>query len=208
MTCLKIPTYIDFKSPYAYLAVKPIRAMAITYDLVIDWRPYNLPIADYLGAVDTRNEHQWRRVKYSYMDVRRLANQRGMTILGPRKLFDSTIASIGLLHAKKAGIADAYIDVIFHRFFKRELDIENPAAVASVLGECGGDREGFAAYLSGDGAEAFTTLVKDADLHGVFGVPSFLLDGELFWGNERMELLMERLRAQGLAQRLAKSTGP
>ncbi len=92
----------------------------------------------------------------------------------------------------------------FDRFFKRELDIENAAAVASVLGECGGDREGFAAYLSGDGAEAFKTLVEDAHLHGVFGVPSFLLDSELFWGNERMELLTERLRAQGLA----KSTRP
>jgi 2-hydroxychromene-2-carboxylate isomerase len=204
MTCLEIPTYIDFKSPYAYLAIKPIRAMAIAYDLAIDWRPYNLPIADYLGAVGTRNEHQWRRVKYSYMDVRRLANQRGMTILGPRKLFDSTIASIGLLHAKHAGVADAYIDVTFDRFFKRELDIENAAAVAFVLGECGGDREGFAAYLFGDGAEAFKTLVEDAHLHGVFGVPSFLLDSELFWGNERMELLTERLRAQGLA----KSTRP
>jgi 2-hydroxychromene-2-carboxylate isomerase len=208
MTWLKIPTYIDFKSPYAYLAVKPIRAMAIAYDLAIDWLPYNLPIADYLGTVDTRNGHQWRRVKYSYMDVRRLANQRGMTILGPRKLFDSTIASIGLLHAKKAGIADTYIDVIFDRFFKRELDIENPNAVASVLSECGGDREDFAAYLSGDGAKVFKTLIKDAHLHGVFGVPSFLLDGELFWGNERMELLMERLRAQGLTQGLAKSTRP
>lgn len=204
MTCLEIPTYIDFKSPYAYLAVKPIRAMAIAYDLAIDWRPYNLPIADYLGAVDTRNEHQWRRVKYSYMDVRRLANQRGMTILGPRKLFDSTIASIGLLHAKQAGIADAYIDVTFERFFKRELDIENADAVASVLGQCGGDREGFAAYLGGDGAEAFKTLVEEAHLHGVFGVPSFLLDGELFWGNERMELLTERLRARGSAQGLVR----
>ena len=110
MSCLEIPVYIDFKSPYAYLSVKQARAMALEYGADLDWRPYNLPLADFMGALDTRNDHQWRRVKYSYMDCRRLANQRGMTILGPRKLYDSTIASIALLYAKRAGadVADAF----------------------------------------------------------------------------------------------------
>ncbi len=197
MSKIEIPAYIDFKSPYAYLAVKPLRAMALEYDLNLDWRPYNLPIGDYLGEVETRNEHQWRRVRYSYMDVRRLANQRGMTILGPRKLFDSTTSSIGLLFAKQAGVTEAYIDVVFERFFKRELDIEDAAAISDVLEELGA--RGFAAYLADGGPAAFRALVEDAHLHGVFGVPSMLLDDELFWGNERINLLTERLRARRLA---------
>jgi 2-hydroxychromene-2-carboxylate isomerase len=200
VTDIEIPVYIDFKSPYAYLAVKPLRAMALEYDIALDWRPYNLPISEYLGEVETRNEHQWRRVRYSYMDVRRLANQRGMTILGPRKLFDSTVSSIGLLFAKHSGVADTYIDVTFERFFKRELDIEDEGAVAGVLKECG--TEGFADYLAGDGPDAFKTLVEDAHLHGVFGVPSMLLGEELFWGNERLDLVRERLRARRLQSTL------
>ncbi len=197
MPKIEIPVYIDFKSPYAFLAVKPLRAMALEYDLALDWRPYNLPIGDYLGEVETRNEHQWRRVRYSYMDVRRLANQRGMTILGPRKLFDSTTSSIGLLFAKQAGVAEAYIDVVFERFFRRDLDIEDAGVVTRVLDDLGA--EGFAAYLAGDGPKAFSALVEDAHLHGVFGVPSMLLGDELFWGNERMDLLKERLRTQRLS---------
>lgn len=197
MSTIDIPVYIDFKSPYAYLAIKPLRAMALEYDVSLDWRPHNLPIAEFLGGLDDRNEHQWRRVKYSYMDVRRLANQRGMTILGPRKLFDSTNSSIGLMFAKRAGVTDAYIDITFERFFKRELDIEDPAAVDGVLVECGA--EGFLAYLNGEGSTEFAALVEDAHLRGVFGVPSMLLDDELFWGNERLELLQERIRAQRLA---------
>ena len=199
MIDIEIPVYIDFKSPYAYLAIQPIRAMAIEYDLAIDWRPYNLPISEFLGEVDSRNAHQWRRVKYSYMDVRRLANQRGMTILGPRKLFDSTTASIGLLFAKQAGVADSYIDQTFERFFKRDLDIEDAGAVAGVLDACGADTNAFADYRAGDGAVVFNALVEDAHQHGVFGVPSFLFEDELFWGNERMDLLKERLRAKRLA---------
>lgn len=196
MTDIEIPVYIDFKSPYAFLAVKPLRAMALEYEITLDWRPHNLPIGDFLGEVETRNEHQWRRVKYSYMDVRRLANQRGMTILGPRKLFDSTNSSIGLLFAKNAGATDAYIDITFERFFKRELDIEDASAVAAVLRECGA--EGFEDYFTGAGPEAFRAVVEDAHLHGVFGVPSMLLGEELFWGNERLDLLKERLRARRL----------
>lgn len=196
MTEIEIPVYIDFKSPYAYLAVKPLRAMAVEYDLTLDWRPYNLPIGDYLGEVETRNDHQWRRVRYSYMDVRRVANQRGVTVLGPRKLFDSTHSSIGLLFTKQQGVADGYIDIVFERFFKRELDIEDAGAIAAVLEECGASGAAFRDYLAGEGAEAFASLVEDAHLHGVFGVPSMLLDDELFWGTERMELLKERLRAR------------
>lgn len=198
MTDIEIPVYIDFKSPYAYLAVKPLRAMAVEYDVTLDWRPYNLPIGDYLGEVETRNDHQWRRVKYSYMDCRRLANQRGMTILGPRKLYDSTISSVGLLFAKREGVADRYIDIVFERFFKRELDIEDAGAVAAALEDCGANGPAFRDFLAGDGAGAFKDLVEDAHLRGVFGVPSMLLDDELFWGTERTELLKERLRARRL----------
>jgi len=200
VTDIEIPVYIDFKSPYAYLAVKPLRAMALEYDLSVDWRPYNLPIGDYLGELETRNDHQWRRVRYSYMDVRRLANQRGVTVLGPRKLFDSTISSIGLLFAKREGVADRYIAIVFERFFKRDLDIENTDAVAAVLEECGANGPAFHDYLAEDGADAFKNLMEDAHLGGIFGVPSMLLDDELFWGTERMELLKERLRARRLNQ--------
>ncbi len=204
MSPLEIPVYIDFKSPYAYLAIKPVRAMATAYDLTIDWRPYNLPIAEFLGPVDTRNDHQWRRVRYSYMDVRRLANQRGMTILGPRKLYDSTNSSIGLLYARENGIEDSYIDTVFERFFKRELDIEDADAIASVLGECGADGDGFAAFRTGAGVEMFKDMVETAHLQGVFGVPLFVFEEELFWGNERIDLLCERLRARRLADTSAR----
>ena len=199
MTRVEIPVYIDFKSPYAFLSVRPARALEVEYDVTLDWRPYNLQIPEFLGAVDTRNEHQWRRVKYSYMDCRRLANQRGMTILGPQKLYDSTVSSIALLYAKQAGVQDDFIDMVFERFFRRELDIEDVEAVTGVLAEAGADPDGFAAWLGGPGLAAFRELVANAQDEGVFGTPSFLLDGELFWGSERLDLLKERLRARAPA---------
>ena len=115
--------YFDYKSPYAYLAVRPARGLAAEFGLALEWRPYTLRIPEYLGSVDDRNAHQWRRVKYSYMDARRIANASGLTTLGPQKIFDSRIAHIGALFAQDQGVFDAYHNRVFERFFKRQLDI-------------------------------------------------------------------------------------
>ena len=126
--------YIDFKSPYAYLAKEPAYALARDTGVEIDWLPYVLDIPAYLGSAkvdgegrvleQNRNAHQWRRVKYSYMDVRREANRVGLTIRGTQKIWDSSLAGIGLLYAKRAGVFRAYNDEVFERFWKRDLDIE------------------------------------------------------------------------------------
>src|SRR2546423_13732044 len=117
------PFYIDYKSPYAYLAKDAAYRLQREPGVAIDWLPYVLDIPAYLGSAkvdaegrvleQSRNAHQWRRVKYSYMDVRREANRVGLTIRGTRKIWDSSLAGIGLLYAKRAGVFRACNDEIF-----------------------------------------------------------------------------------------------
>ena len=106
-----IDFYIDIKSPYAYLALDP--AIKIFDQLGLQWNilPYTLDIADYLGSAKVNNEgkiissnrtaHQWRRVRYSYMDCRRIANIQGKTILGTQKIWDSSLFSMAHLWVKE-----------------------------------------------------------------------------------------------------------
>lgn len=198
--------YIDFKSPYAYLAVAPARELEQALGQEFDWLPYTLDIPAYLGSAkvdgshtvleQNRNAHQWRRVKYSYMDCRREANRRGLTILGTRKIFDSSLANIGLLYARGAGVSPAYIDRVYERFWKRELDIENVAVVAAVLSECGAAGDGFATFVANEGRDRLVKVQTEAEEAGVFGVPSFLLpDGDLYWGREHIPFVKEKLAA-------------
>jgi 2-hydroxychromene-2-carboxylate isomerase len=206
MPTREITVHIDFKSPYAYLAVGPALALEVEYDVRLAWRPYVLEIPLYLGSVEARNDHQWRRVRYSYMDARRLANRRGLVVLGPKKIFDSRLAAIGMLFAQRQGVFDAYRTITFDRFWKRRLDIEDIEAVRGVLAECGADTSGFAAYAEGEGRETLDRVIEEAHAAGVFGVPTFVLDGELFWGGDSLPLLRERLhtttpRAEGLSPR-------
>jgi 2-hydroxychromene-2-carboxylate isomerase len=210
-----ITVYSDYKSPYAFLAKDLIYALEDEFEVCIDWLPYTLDIPTYLGSArvdehghvieSARNAHQWRRVRYSYMDCRRQARKRGLTILGPRKIWDSSLAAIGMLWAKRqsAAVFRAYHDSVFERFWRRELDIEDPAVIAAVLVEAGAYTAGFADYLAGEGRREHDTLRDAAEAAGVFGVPSFLIDGELFWGREHLadlkEMLTRRIRSPGPA---------
>jgi 2-hydroxychromene-2-carboxylate isomerase len=201
--------YSDYKSPYAFLAKDLIYELEDHFDVHLEWLPYTLDIPSYLGSArlndrgevieSNRNAHQWRRVRYSYMDCRREARRRGLVIRGTRKIWDSSIAAIGMLWAKRQGKRQfrAYHDLIFERFWRRELDIEDPEAIAAVLSEVHADRTGFRGYLAVAGRIEHDTVREAAEGAGVFGVPSFIVDGELLWGREHLADIREKLMLLG-----------
>ena len=193
-----VTLYTDYKSPYAYLAKDPAYALARDFGVRLDVLPYVLNIPDFLGSArldesgnvieEQRSAHQWRRVKYSYMDCRRQARKRGLTIRGTVKIWDTVLGAVGLLWAKRQGDAvfRGYHERVFERFWKRELDIEDIAVVTAVLTEAGADTSGFAAYAAEEGPAEVTRIRLAAEEAGVFGTPTFVIDGELFWGSEHL----------------------
>ena len=82
---------------------------------------------------------------------------------------------------------------VFEQFWKRELDIEDVAVLSATLDAAGIDASGFTDYVEGEGRAALQALQSDAETAGVFGVPSYVVDGELFWGAERLERARERM---------------
>ena len=194
----RLIVYVDFKSPYAYLAKDPAYAIEDDLGIEIDWRPLTLDIPSYLGSarLDTqgkvvennRTPQQWSGVKYAYRDARRYASLRGLTIRGTTKIWDSSLAGIGMLWAKAQGraVLRGYIDRVYDRFWKRELDIEDAHVIDSVLAESGAELKGFAAYHTGEGRAYNDRIQQQIFAAGVFGVPSFVVDGELFFGREHL----------------------
>ena len=206
-----VTTYIDYKSPYAYLAKDLAYGLERDFAVRVDWLPYVLDIPSFLGSArvddsgrvieEERNAHQWRRVRYSYMDCRRQARKRGLVIRGPQKIWDSTLAACGMLYAKRQGdaVLRRYHDITFERFWKRELDIEHRDVIGAVLAEAGADAADFSAYSAGEGKEELDRICRAAEAIGVFGVPSFVVDGELFWGREHRADVGQMLATARLA---------
>jgi 2-hydroxychromene-2-carboxylate isomerase len=192
-----ITVFTDYKSPYAYLAKDLAYELERDCSVRLDWQPYILDIPSFLGSAsvdgagrvleESRNAHQWRRVRYSYMDCRRQARKRGLTIRGTQKIWDSSLAAAGMLFARQAGdiVFRRYHDMVFERFWSRALDIENIVAVAEVLTEAGADASEFSARSEAL-REQVAAISRAAESQGVFGVPTFVFGGEIYWGREHL----------------------
>ena len=206
-----VTAYIDYKSPYAYLAKDLAYELERDFAVRVDWLPYVLDIPSFLGSArvddsgrvieEERNAHQWRRVRYSYMDCRRQARKRGLVIRGPQKIWDSALTACGMLYAKRQGdaVLRRYNHIIFERFWKRELDIEDPDVIGAMLAESGANTTGFSAYSAREGRGELDRICRAAEAIGVFGVPSFVVDGELFWGREHLPDIRAMLATAPLA---------
>lgn len=198
-TLLTIKLYYDYKSPFTYLAMAPAYTLMESHRVRLHYIPRELNVrGTYGGDLDQRSERDWRKVRYLYLDARRYANARGMIIRGPQKIFDSRLAMMSGLWADQHGMFRPYSDRVFERFFKRELNIEDGDALAAVMKEVALDADGFKRYALDEGPRELANAFATGDRDGVFGVPTFIVDGEPFWGNDRVEWIVKKLDAMGL----------
>ncbi len=194
----KLKVYIDYKSPYAFIAKDPIYQLETEFGIEIDWYPLTLNIASFLGSAkkaddgkvveNNRSPRQWLAVKYAYKDARRYAELRGLTLKGTQKIWDSSIAAIGLLWAKshsREGLK-RYTDITFERFWKRELDIEDKHIVAAVLKEAGVPVAGFDDFLAAEGRRYHDALQDEILDLGYYGVPTLVTEGQAYFGRENL----------------------
>jgi 2-hydroxychromene-2-carboxylate isomerase len=204
---LRLTVHTDYKSPYAYVADGAIRALAAEYPISIDWKPYTLRIAEYLDPVDTRSQHNWRKVKYAYMDARRLANRHGLVLKGPKRIYNGELASLGMLFAQRNGFFDTYHRSTFERFWRHDLDLDSTEEMQAHIAALGGSADAFLAYANGPGRDEHADIVREAEAAGVFGVPMMLFDGQLHWGGDRLWMVREAIEAALAARAAAQRTG-
>ena len=91
---------------------------------------------------------------------------------------------------------DAFMQKAFAAIWEDQLDLADPPILAKLANEAGFDGE---ALVARAGSEAITAIYQgykeEAKAAGVFGVPSYVLDGEVFWGQDRIELLADALES-------------
>jgi 2-hydroxychromene-2-carboxylate isomerase len=119
-------------------------------------------------------------------------------IRGPQKIFDSRLSLISGLYADDHGKFRPYSDRVFERFFRRELNIEDSHALEAVMAEVELDPADFRRYAASEGPSAFARARDQAEQDKVFGVPTLIVDGEPFWGNDRVDWVVKKLDSMGL----------
>jgi 2-hydroxychromene-2-carboxylate isomerase len=197
----QITVVIDFKSPQAYLAIRPTCALADELGMTIDWQPLIVPPSKTQSsppAADDRGaRHRRFRTDYLERDVYRYASDRGLVIGGLDRRTDSTLAAIGLLWTRRRGpsLARAYVERVFERYWRETLDIEDERSIRAVLTEMEAPISGFETFVKGEGCAELARIQTELRDKGVFEVPTYLLNDDTYLGRQHLPLIRSILSA-------------
>lgn len=193
----RIEMWFDFASPYSYLAIERIDALAQEAGVEVDLRPFLLgPIFQAQGWNDTPFRLFPGKGAYMMRDIARLADKYGVVYNRPRMFPRMSVlpARIALLGEDEPWGRDFCV-AVFRANFQHDLDIQAEDVVHDLLTGLSLDADALIARAKTEGAkEALRKRVDRARNLGLFGAPTFFVDGEMFWGNDRLEDALEWTR--------------
>jgi len=199
--------YIDIKSPYAFVAIKPTLALEAELGIQFDWRPLTLDIPSYLGSArkkegrvieSDRTPQQWSGVKYAYRDARRYAERQGYILKGTEKIWDSSLINIGILWVVENDRERLpnFFEAAYPPFWRRALDVEDVDVVKATIEASGVRAEGFESYASGIGRQRHDDLQNQLHPAGIYGVPTYVFDKHILFGREHLPYVRWYLSGQ------------
>lgn len=192
--------YFDFSSPYGYLASCCIDERMAAVGREVSWRPYLLgAVYKIIGGqplVDIPMKGEYAR-----HDMVRSARRNGVPFTWPRPFPFVSVAAVRAfywLEQQSPEDARRLAKEVFRRAFAEGQDVSGAAAVLAVTADLGLDKDGLAEALQDPSVKDLARAKVDAAIGaGVFGSPYFIVDGEPFWGNDRISDVEEWLRVGG-----------
>ena len=193
-----IEFYFDLISPYGYLGSTQIEALAARYGRTVDWKPVLLGITvmKIMGLPPLMQTPL--KKDYVLHDKARMATLLGVPMAEHAlEGVNSLAASRAFLwlKAKDPALAKRFAQRIYARLWVEGRDITAVDAVADEAAALGADRGALLAAIdSEEMKQALKDAVQEAVGKGVFGVPTFIVDGEPIWGVDRLWMLEHWLR--------------
>lgn len=182
--------YWDFTSPYAYIGANLIEAVAKKHNRSVDWRPVSL--GHLWKAIPDRAPMGKGKMEYSMRDWTRSAEMAGLPIVTTPNPFptDAKLPRLVFYHLKARDPAQgpsraaAFAKAAFRQYWGEGRDIARPEHLAGL-----GATETEIAAAAEDTAARQQVLdaTSDAGKANAFGTPTFIVDGEMFWGSDRID---------------------
>jgi 2-hydroxychromene-2-carboxylate isomerase len=195
-----IDFYFDFSSPYGYLASTRIDALAAKHGRSVTWRPILLGVTFKvtggapLPMVPLKGD-------YSRRDFVRSAQFHGIPYKTPTAFPVSTQSparAFYWLDAEDPAAAKRLASALLHAYFVEDINISNPADTVAVAVKQGLDAAKVEAAINDPAIkDKLKTEVEQSIAKGVFGSPYVVVDGEAFWGMDRLDQIDKWLATGG-----------
>jgi 2-hydroxychromene-2-carboxylate isomerase len=192
--------WYEFASTYSYLAAMRVEAAAEAAGVALVWRPFLLgPIFAAQGWSSSPFNLYPAKGRYMWRDMEREAARLGLPFYRPGAFPQNGLlaARLALLGADR-GWTPAFTRAVYTAEFGEGRDIADRGVIAGILADLSLDPEATLAEAQGDANKLrLRRLNEEAASRGVFGAPTFLAeDGEMFWGNDRLEQALDWAAAQ------------
>ncbi len=194
-----IEVWFDLASTYSYLAVSRAEDLATRAHLALVWRPFLLgPIFQKQGWADSPFNLHAAKGRYMWRDLERECARAALPFKKPSTFPRNSVRAARLaLCAEGEPWCGPFIRAVFHANFAEDRDVASPEVLAEILRELGLPAEDL--LQRAESAEQKPRLrqqTERAEQLGIFGAPSFIVDGELFWGNDRLDEAIAWARRQ------------
>jgi 2-hydroxychromene-2-carboxylate isomerase len=195
-----IEFYFDFSSPYGYLAATSVGPLAARYSRSVVWRPFLLGAVFKVTGSGPLPSLPLKG-PYSKRDMARSARFLGIPFNFPDPFPISTQAPARAIYWLEQGAPqpiEAAVLALYRAYFVDGRDISSPETTADVLASLGQDVTRVLAAV-GEPAlkERLRHETQTAVERGVFGSPYFFVDGEPFWGHDRLDQVERWLKTGG-----------
>jgi 2-hydroxychromene-2-carboxylate isomerase len=187
--------YFHFRSPYCYLASKSLWTIVDDFHTELRWRP--------LGGWDGRSPPDRAKVKIpiSRQDLARHCRRLGIPCNPPPLTTDATLAGVGSLLAEERGVLRDYIVEMMRAEWAGGQDIGIAEVRNAVADAVGLNVREYEDYVSDPAHQArLEANWVEAQAKGVIGVPTFVIDDQIFWGNDRIDFVLDHLEELRLAR--------
>lgn len=195
-----IDYYYYGASPFTYLGHQAFMDAAERQGAEINYKPVNLfALWEVSGAVPPAKRPPVRQ-RYRLLELQRVSEYRGLPINIKPKHFpvDTTLADQAVIALVEAGKSPAaYMQKVFAGVWANELDLSDRDVIAGMLNDCGFDAGAILERAQSDETAAVRKRNSDdAIAADAVGVPAYVLNGEVFWGQDRIDLLEHALKTK------------
>lgn len=195
----QIDYYFSISSPWAYIGHRLFRDVVATYDLKVNHKPVVLvDLFSETGGLPLVKRHPVRQ-RYRMLELQRWRDKRGLNFhfqpkhvpLNARLADGAVIAAIEAGHDPDRFLRRALVGV-----WEDELDLADPATLVRLANESGLPGKALVERSGADEiSQKYEQNRQDALAADVFGSPAYVLNGEVFWGQDRIELLVDALKS-------------
>ena len=185
--------WFEFASTYSYPAAMRIESAAKARGVLVDWRPILLgPIFGAQGMKDSPFNLYPIKGKYMVRDLERLCAELDLPFALPKPFPQNSLLCARIAAALEGAPRAAFARAVYALEFGEGRDISDPLTAAEALRRAGLDAGLVERAQDRDVKDALRASTEEAQALGVFGAPSFVTaDGELFWGNDRLEKALD-----------------